>query len=177
MRSIKTRGGLTRGRGMLESVRHLWVLSLSHCAGVHDAMMDVSGLTVKTSEQHTDASESRRKRDLEDFTRFKNWLKERNPFTITNTNLQSLSAGWVSITGKDKVNCDEAESIGNAIHQTLDGATLATASIKRKDHLRPLPSLGSVVKIDDQPEYVDPSILFTRVTAVAQCEEDVEKYL
>ena len=92
MRSIKTRVGLTRGRGMSESVRHLWVLSLSHCAGVHDAMMDLSGLTVKTSEQHTDASEPRRKRDLEDFTRFKNWLKERNPFTFTNTNLQSLSA-------------------------------------------------------------------------------------
>ena len=73
MRSIKTRGGLTRGRGMSESVRHLWVLSLSHCAGVHDAMMDLSGLTVKTSEQHT---WPRRKRDLEDFTRFKNWLRE-----------------------------------------------------------------------------------------------------
>ena len=27
MRSIKSRGGLTEGRGMKESVRHLWVLS------------------------------------------------------------------------------------------------------------------------------------------------------
>lgn len=126
MRSVKSQGGLTRGRGMSESVRHLWVLSLSQCAGVHNAMMDLSGLTVKTSEQHTDASEPRRKRDVEDFTRFKSWLKERNPFTFTNPNLQSLSAGWISITGKDKVNCDEAESIGEAIQHTLDGLTLAT---------------------------------------------------
>ena len=46
MRSIKTRGGLTRGRGMSDSVRTLWTLSLSFTAGVHNAMMDLTGLTV-----------------------------------------------------------------------------------------------------------------------------------
>lgn len=50
------------------------------------------------------------------------------------------------------------------------------ASIKRKYHLRPLQSLVSVVKINEQPEYIDPSILFTRLTAVALREENVEQY-
>ena len=49
MKSIKTRGGLTRGRGMSEDVRQLWVLSLSDCAVIHRAMTEVSGLTVKSS--------------------------------------------------------------------------------------------------------------------------------
>ena len=54
MRSVKTRGGLTRGRGMSQAVRHIWVLSLNHCEAVHDAMSSLSGLTVKSSEQHVD---------------------------------------------------------------------------------------------------------------------------
>lgn len=32
MRFINTRGGLTRGRGISEAVRHLWVLSLNDCS-------------------------------------------------------------------------------------------------------------------------------------------------
>ena len=31
-RFINTRGGLTRGRGIREAVRHLWVLSLNVCS-------------------------------------------------------------------------------------------------------------------------------------------------
>ena len=42
MRSIKSRGGLTEGRGMTESVRHLWVLSLNYMASIHEAMMQLS---------------------------------------------------------------------------------------------------------------------------------------
>ena len=38
MRSLKSRGGLTRGRGITESVRLLWLGSMHRCAGVHDAM-------------------------------------------------------------------------------------------------------------------------------------------
>ena len=32
MRFINTHGGLTRGRGISEAVRHLWVLSLNDCS-------------------------------------------------------------------------------------------------------------------------------------------------
>ena len=70
MQSVKTRGGLTRGRGMSQAVHHIWVLSLNHCAAVHDAMSSLSGLIVKSSEQHVDMGISRQKRDLEDCTLF-----------------------------------------------------------------------------------------------------------
>lgn len=51
MRSVITRGGLTRSRGMSEEVRHLWVLSMPESALIHEAMTDAFGLTVKSSEQ------------------------------------------------------------------------------------------------------------------------------
>ena len=71
MKSNKSRGGLTRWRGMTDSVRHLWVLSLSHSSIVHQSMMTLSGLDLKSSEQHIDMGESRRKRDYEDYKIFR----------------------------------------------------------------------------------------------------------
>ena len=50
--SIKSRGGLTGCCGMTESVRHAWVLSLSHVAMIHDAMVELTGAATKSSEQH-----------------------------------------------------------------------------------------------------------------------------
>ena len=63
MRSIKSRGGLTEGRGMTESVRHLWVLSLSHSASIHEAMMQLSKAQFLSSSQHEVLGVSRRHRD------------------------------------------------------------------------------------------------------------------
>ena len=42
MRSIKNRGGLTRGRGMAESTRGLWVGTMHKCGGVHHTMESVT---------------------------------------------------------------------------------------------------------------------------------------
>ena len=39
MQSINSREGLTGGRGMTESVRHMWALSLSQIASVHNVMI------------------------------------------------------------------------------------------------------------------------------------------
>ena len=43
MRSIKSCGGLTRGREMSETQRMQWVLSMPACAGVSNAMNEVIG--------------------------------------------------------------------------------------------------------------------------------------
>ena len=52
MPSIKSRRGLTGGRGMAESLRHMQALSLSQMASVHDAMVQLSGASAKSSEQY-----------------------------------------------------------------------------------------------------------------------------
>ena len=176
MRSIKTRGGLTRGRGMNEDTRHLWVLSLSDGAAVHQAMAEVSGLTVKSSEQHVDMGIARRATDYADCQRFLKWLQQRNPFLYEDTNLHSLSLGLVS-GENDDVNCDKAEEIGQMIQENLNDMTIPTCKIKRKDQVKSLITLQNKIKIDGDPISVNPTMLFTRLVAVAQREEeDIEDH-
>ena len=120
MRSIKTRGRLTRGRGMSEDVRHLWVLSMSDSALIHQAMTEATGVAVKSSEQHVEMGITRRSRDHRDCQKFLEWLQQRNPFLYEDNCLHSLSLGMIS-DECDAVNCDQAEEVGQAIQDQLDG--------------------------------------------------------
>ena len=138
MRSIKSRGGLTGGRGMTESVHHVWFLSLCHVTMVHDAMLQLTGAAAKSSEQHEEIGKSRTKQDYQDCLKFLNWLTIRNAFLIPDENLHSLSSGMVSIQGKDDVNCERAEDIGKKIQTALDNTAYNNASIKRKDQIKTL---------------------------------------
>ena len=56
MRSLKTTGGLTRGRGMTETKRLVWCLSRPICAEVNDNMQELTSVKYATSEQHKDLS-------------------------------------------------------------------------------------------------------------------------
>ena len=62
MRTLKTSGGLTRGRGMTETQRLVWVLSSPVCAEVKIALQEVTGVSYKTSDQHKDLTHSRQLR-------------------------------------------------------------------------------------------------------------------
>ena len=66
MCSLKSRGGLTHGRGLTESVRHHWVFILPICVAIHDAMTTRSQTKIRTSEQHVDLSSAQKDRDLAD---------------------------------------------------------------------------------------------------------------
>lgn len=52
MRSIKTTGGLTRGKGMSEIQRLVWLMSMPITADVNDSMQNLTGVNFSTSEQH-----------------------------------------------------------------------------------------------------------------------------
>ena len=58
------------GRGMTESVRHVWVFSLCHVAMVHDVMLQLTGAAGKSSEQHEEIGKSRTKQDHQDCLNF-----------------------------------------------------------------------------------------------------------
>ena len=176
MRSVKSRGGLTRGRGMEENVRELWISSMSYCAAVHEAMTTLTGVKVSSSEQHQEMGFSRIQTDYEDSLKFFCWLEKRNPFIYKDKHLHSLSSGVVSIKGKDNVNCDEAETVGEKIQESIDGKVFTDAKIKRKDEAKSLAVIQNTIIVEDEPIAVDSTSLFTRLAAVAQREEDVEKY-
>lgn len=44
MRSVKTTGGLTRGRGMTEIQHLVWLMSMPSCAEMNDTMQKVTGV-------------------------------------------------------------------------------------------------------------------------------------
>ena len=59
MCSIKSVGGLTRGRGFEESTSLIWLLSMPACGEVHKAMQEVSGKsTGDTQRLHTSKAQS-----------------------------------------------------------------------------------------------------------------------
>ena len=66
MRSLKTSGGLTQGRGMTEQQRLLWLLSMPACAEVNQAMEALTGVNLNTGEQNRDMTEARLARDWKD---------------------------------------------------------------------------------------------------------------
>ncbi|CAG2256701.1 unnamed protein product [Mytilus edulis] len=47
MRSVKTAGGLTRGRGMGESQRSQWLLSMPACADMNQAIQELTGVDIR----------------------------------------------------------------------------------------------------------------------------------
>ena len=70
MRSIKSQGGLPRGRGITESVRLQWILSMHKCAGIHEAMTMMTDMKTKASELHIEFGRSRCQRNFQDLLKF-----------------------------------------------------------------------------------------------------------
>ena len=52
MRSVKSTGGLTRGRGMSESQRAQWLLSMPVYFDFNNAMQEFTDKAFESSDQH-----------------------------------------------------------------------------------------------------------------------------
>ena len=95
MRSLKTTGGLTRGRGMTETQRLIWCLSRPACAEVNSAMHPLTSVTYETSEQHKDVSQARQTRDTADSEKLMWFIEWRSPFD-ENPLLRNIVSGITS---------------------------------------------------------------------------------
>ena len=100
---------------MSEDVRHLWVLSMSDGAVIHRAMTEVTGVTVKSSEQHVEMGVARALQRLYRLSEVSGMVAAKESFFIK-TNTYTPSIGLVS-TDCDDVNCDEAEEVGLVIQE------------------------------------------------------------
>ena len=63
---MKSRGGLTCGRGVTEFERNLWICSMHRYAGIHITSGDLTSQLHRTSEQHFELKGSRVRRDNAD---------------------------------------------------------------------------------------------------------------
>ena len=58
----------------------------------------------------------------------------------------------------------------------LDGLNMAEASIKRRNHVKPLADLKPGLQVDQQKLNINPNILFSILIAIVQREEDMTAY-
>ena len=144
LKSLKSRGGLTTGRGMTERVRHQWVHSMHRCSSVHYAMTVLTGLGTKSSEQHEKIGSSKCERDRDDMTNIIEWFTQHEPFDMNVSSLRSLSTG-ITATSDDGINCHLAEEVGFSIHQELDNIIFTDAKIKRSAKIETLASLYTIM--------------------------------
>ena len=132
MKSLKSKGGLTHGKGLTEGVRTLWVYSMHASASYQDSMSSLTKQKNETSHQHAELGQSRMRRDHKDLQKVMEWFEyeTHNPFDPKRTSLQSLITGMIA---DESINCDDAERIGHMIQLDIDGQSVSNATIKRSD--------------------------------------------
>ena len=85
------------------------------------------------------------------------WFSNFNPFTPVDPNLQYLHYGLSSIEGKDHVNCEQIENIGEAVQQKLDGQRFNDISFKCADCAITLVNLQKGITIENESIYIQPA--------------------
>ena len=168
MRSIKSSGGLTRGRGLGVAQRTLWLLSMPACCEVNEAMQTLTGTHYESSDQHAEASETRKARDYRDISVIEEFLRDRNPFSLDDCSLRNIETG---VTADTRVNADEANGIGERILQKMANQLVMEYTFKRKDQVVPLNAKrGSKMgtEQDDSMEQIDPQLMFQRLVIAGE---------
>lgn len=176
MRAIKSRGGLTHGRGMSESVRLQWVSSMHKFGMVQCALTSLTGLDDSSDERaYADTGKSRRKRDQNDFTKLYQWFEASDPFRVTDGRLHSLSTGKAA-SDSDGVNCDIAEDVGSQIMTKLDGMSFGEIVLRKVDRCKTLAHVSTrKCKILKRIQ-IDGNALFSRLIVVMQRCANMESY-
>jgi len=170
MRSIKTDGGLTRGKGMTENQRLVWVLSMPQgaCASTNDAMQKFSDVLYETSDQHKDTSAARQARDVSDTLELITYLKERNPFA-QNDSLYNIANG---MTAQEAVNVEKSKEIGEKVIASMVGKSVDTFKFRKADQAVTLASKSNM-QVTGKPVTVHLQLLFQRLITVRDRIDDV----
>ena len=128
MRSVKTTGGLTHGRGMTELQRTKWVLSTTTTAAVKQAMEEFAGVRYESSEQHVDqhkeCSKTRYLRDYQDAMKMLQYLEFRNPFE-GHADIVCIDTGE---EGDASVNVHLSKDIGQKVIDSMVGKSILNIS-------------------------------------------------
>ena len=162
MCSLKSTGGLKRGRGMGELQRLVWLLSMPSCAAVNQWMVSFTHGASKI-EHHKDLTEARQRKDDKDTGTIVRYVLQRNPFETEGYQLVCIATGQTSDTS---ANVDSAKEIGHRILQSMKGQPVSAVSFKKREEAVTM-STKPTVKIGGERVSVDPQLLFQRLLHVA----------
>ena len=169
MHSVKSTGGLTRGRGMVEHQRLVWLLAMPAYAEINRAMQDLTRTRYETGEQNKDTTQARQKCDMKDTQLILDGLVERSPFD-DDPNLRSITSG---IIADSNVNVDQAKDVGNNILRSMNGQPVKNYIFRKKAQAVKLTTKSSV-QIDGEQVHIDPQLLFQRLVMAARATTDTE---
>jgi hypothetical protein len=169
MRSLKTSGGLTRGRGMTEQQRLTWLLSMPACAEINRAMQEFTGIKYSTGEQNKEMTKARKLRDMKDTQNLLRALEDRNHFT-PHPGLRNIMNGF---NADSSVNVDAARDIGMKILGSMTGKSAVEFRFKWSDQAITLGAKSSV-RIDGENVQVDPQLLFQHLIIACKASDDME---
>lgn len=175
MRSLKSRCGLTRGSGMRETVRSVWVHTMGECANIRMVISDLTG-TNDVDPEHVDVGPSRMRRDWVDFQKLVSYLQQNSPFRFADSErLISLSSGVVA-TDKDCVTSDCAEEIGLKIQESWDGKQFTGITYQRSKKIKTLADIQNTCKVAGEQIIIDFNSLFHRLIVMAERSGDIKTY-
>ena len=164
MRSVKSAGGLTRGRGMEESQRTQWLLSMPACAKMNDAMHELTGLNgaVTSSAQHYETTAKRQAKDNEDMKSILEFRLKHNPFEHSEQ-LRNISNG---VTADARVNVDNAEAVGINIINSMKTEKVKDYRFVKASQVVTF-DVKSSAKVGDETIKYEPQLLFQRIVTAA----------
>jgi hypothetical protein len=172
MKCGKSQGGLTRGRGMHETVQISWLSTVADCASIHSAMSNVTR-TERHVEEHVEVGSSRMRRDAQDMHKVKQVLVGSSPFRYADDRrLISLSSG-LAAEPEDDINCDVAEDVGYRLLQEWDGQLYKNITLKRSQGIKNLAYLNNRGAGKTVPSNIDAANLFHRLIIIGERTESV----
>jgi len=173
MKSMKTSGGLTHGRGVTASVVTKWTKGMTALHNVCQEIEHFTRVELSTSEQHVDSRNTMQKRDNTDVHKLLHWFHEHPPFPET-TDLVSLSTGVVA---DERINCHLSKEMGIESIQRIVGGDFQAVKFKRSERVLPLAIMNSSIQIQDRTVVINPTTLFQRMTIVKRSDEELREFL
>jgi len=144
MRNVKTSGGLTRGRGMTEQQRLIWLLFMPACSESNRAMQDQTGMQFNSGEQNKDMGKSRKTRDAKDVNTLLLMLSDRDPFGDEAQTMKNIMTGAHASVA---VNVHEANVIGDKILHDMTSQSVTKYIFRRANQAVTMASISQLLKL------------------------------
>jgi hypothetical protein len=171
MRSVKSRGGLTHGRGVHETVRSVWLKTMSEVARINSAMSHLISLN-QVSNESVELGETRMVRDNADVNKVMEYLTTNSPFRfVDSSRLVSLSTG-VTAGPEDGVTCDVADEVGMHLQRLWDDGNYGSIVVHKNSRVKTLANMHNLYKMEGENEHMDANSLFHRLVVLVQRSDD-----
>ncbi|CAH0381987.1 unnamed protein product [Bemisia tabaci] len=173
MRAMKSSGGLTRGRGMSDSVIGKWIGAGPLMLRIVHNLENFCQIEVESGEQHHDLRTSFFKREKSVLNKVEVWFQTNDPFPKTDKCI-SISTG---VIGSEHTNCYNAFDVGCKILESIYQKTFGEIKLSRKNIVRNLEmDTGNTFKVHENDITCDPLRLFQRISIFMTSQDNLEEF-